>query len=83
MFVWLAPLRVNFNNVLAAAFVRADPKSAKKTDNFTVFFALSGSACVKVANRTLMKLTQSVYPSTFNHLVLYRVCHGFRQAYVG
>jgi len=36
---------VNFINVLWAAFARADPESAKKTDNFTVFFffALLGS----------------------------------------
>jgi len=28
---------------LTAAFALADPKSAKKTHNLTVFFALSGS----------------------------------------
>jgi len=33
---------VNFINVLRAAFMSADPKRAKKIDNFTVFFALSG-----------------------------------------
>jgi len=46
---------VNFTNVLRAAFTRADPKSAKKLLNLTVFFALLGSACVKAACRTLMK----------------------------
>jgi len=32
-------------------------KHKKKTDNFSVFFALLGSGCVKVACRMLMKLT--------------------------
>jgi len=35
----------------------ADPKSAKKTVKLSVFFALWGSALVKAAQRTLMKLT--------------------------
>ena len=48
---------VNFTNVLRAAFTPADPKSGKKLLNLTVFFALSGSASVKAARRTLMKLT--------------------------
>ncbi len=47
---------VNFINVLPAAFRLADPESAKQIDNLTVFFALSGSARVKAARRTLMKL---------------------------
>jgi len=34
---------VNFINDLQAAFVHSDPKSAKETDNLTVFFALSRS----------------------------------------
>jgi hypothetical protein len=33
--------------------MRADYKSAKKIDNLTVFVALSGSAQVKAARRTL------------------------------
>ncbi len=33
------------------------PKAQKKIDNLTVFFALLGSALVKAALRTLMKLT--------------------------
>ncbi len=33
------------------------PKAQKKTDNLTVSFVLSGSACVKATSRTLMKLT--------------------------
>jgi len=37
--------------------VHADPESAKKTDDLTVFFALLKSALVKAACKTLMKLT--------------------------
>ena len=33
-----------------------DPKSAKKIDNLTVFFALLGFVCLKAVCRTLMKL---------------------------
>jgi len=35
----------------------ADPKSAKKTDSLTVFFALLGYISVKASRKTLMKLT--------------------------
>jgi len=48
---------VNFINVLCTVFTRPDPKSAKKTDGLTVFFALLGSSYAKAAHRTLMKLT--------------------------
>ena len=48
---------VNFTNILRAAFTRADPQSAKKLLNLTVFFALLGSGRVKAACRTLVKLT--------------------------
>jgi len=40
---------VNFINVLRAAFLKSDPKSAKKTENMTVFWGLSGSARSKAA----------------------------------
>jgi len=42
---------VDFTNIVIvhAAFLPADPKSAKKTDSWTVFFALLGSAGVKAA----------------------------------
>jgi len=36
------------------------PKAQKKTDNFTVFFALSGSACEKDACEMLVKFTTGV-----------------------
>ena len=38
----------------------ADPESAKKLLNLTVFFALLGFASVKAARRMLMKLTPGV-----------------------
>ncbi len=48
---------VNFTNVLQSAFAHADPESAKKTDNLTVFFSLLGSGRAKAACGTLVKLT--------------------------
>jgi len=48
----------NFINVLQAAFICADTESTKKTVKSSVFFELLGSARVKAAPRTLMKLTQ-------------------------
>jgi hypothetical protein len=33
------------------------PKAQKNTDDLDVFFALSGSACVKAARKMLVKLT--------------------------
>jgi len=38
---------VDFTNFLCAAFMRADPKSAKNTVKQSVFFALLGSVLVK------------------------------------
>ncbi len=40
---------VNVTNILLAAFTCEDPKSSKKTDGLTVFFAHLGSAHVKAA----------------------------------
>ncbi len=51
---------LNFNKILQAAFTPADPKSAKKTDDLTVFFALLGSAHIEVARKTFVKLTTSI-----------------------
>ena len=48
---------VNFTNILQAAFTSAVPKSAKKTVKLISFIALLGSARVKAARRTLVKLT--------------------------
>jgi len=50
---------VNFINILRAAFIRGDPESVQKIDNFnlTVIFTHLGSAHIKAAHKTLMKLT--------------------------
>jgi hypothetical protein len=48
---------VNCISILRAVVTRTDPKSTKKIDNLSVFLALWGSAQVKAACRTLMKLT--------------------------
>ncbi len=37
--------------------MRADPKSAKKTDSLIVFFALLRLMCVKASSKMLVKLT--------------------------
>jgi hypothetical protein len=47
---------VNFTNIIRAAFTQADPKSAKKTVKLSVFFEHSGSACIKSALRTMIKI---------------------------
>jgi len=51
---------VNFIKILRVTFTSADPQSAKKTVNLSVFFELSGSAHAKAASRTLMKLTPGI-----------------------
>jgi len=51
---------VNFINILLAAFMHQDPKSAKKADNLPVFFALLGSVRVKSAHKMLVKLTPGI-----------------------
>jgi hypothetical protein len=51
---------VDFNKILCAAFMRANPKSIKKTDCLTVFFGLLGSANIKVAPKMLVKLTPGI-----------------------
>jgi hypothetical protein len=67
-------LFVNFINFLLAAFVHADPKSAKNTVKPSVFFALPGSASAQATCRMLMKLTLSV--SMVTVLTLFG-CQGF------
>jgi len=47
---------VNFTIILLQAFTSTDPKSAKKTDNLTVFFALLVSALINALSITLVKL---------------------------
>jgi hypothetical protein len=48
---------VNFINILEAAFTRAYPKSAKKYSQAVSLFALLGSACIKAARKSMVKLT--------------------------
>jgi hypothetical protein len=60
-----------FTNVLLAAFTPADPESAKKTNNLTVFFTLLGSARVKAAQRALMKLTHDLLTISINFFPLF------------
>ena len=50
-------LGVNFTNILWAAVTHANPKSAIKLHNLTVFFALLGSARLKAVCKMLVKLT--------------------------
>ncbi len=50
-------------NMFSAAFTRTDPKSAKKTDSLTVFFALLGSASVKGELNMLMKFNLEIFTS--------------------
>jgi hypothetical protein len=38
---------VNFTNIFRVAFMRPDPKSVKKIDSLTIFFALLGSGICK------------------------------------
>ena len=50
-------IRVNFTNILWAAFTCADPKSAKKAAELDCFFVFLGSSRAKVARWMLVKLT--------------------------
>jgi len=53
----------DLTNNLHAAFMHADPKSAKNTVKPSVFFALLGSARIKAARKMLLKST----PVKFHH----------------
>jgi len=51
---------INICNILQAAFMqedREDPKIEKRRSSHRCLFALLGSACVKAASKTLVKLT--------------------------
>jgi len=43
----------NFTNILLKGFTLADPKSAKKSDRLTVFFALLVSVRIKAAQKNV------------------------------
>ena len=51
---------VNFINDLYAAFTHADPESVTFQLSHKYLFILLGSACVKAAQKMLMKLTPGV-----------------------
>ncbi len=57
-FLTLSRKGVNFINVLRAALTRAYPESIKIQIHWQYIFTLLGSAIVKSASRTLIKLTQ-------------------------
>jgi len=59
---------VIFINVLQAAFVHADPKSAKNDSQVISLFALSGSERIKVLCKMFMKLTPELPHSVSRHL---------------
>jgi hypothetical protein len=54
-------LAFDFTNILCTAFTCAGPKSAKKTDDLTVLFALWGYRCVKGEHK-LLKLIPGRHP---------------------
>ena len=60
-------LVVNFINILWAAFTFSDTKSTKRLSSHAAFFALSGSASVKAARRTLVKLTLGRFITNIKH----------------
>jgi len=53
----IASSEVKFINILCKALTHEDLKSAKKTDNLTLFFALLGFECIKAARKMFVKLT--------------------------
>jgi hypothetical protein len=58
--IFFATPDVNFIYVLYGAFTHADPKNVKIQLSCQYLFTLLGSALVKAARRTLMKLTPDV-----------------------
>ncbi len=51
---------VSISSTFYKQFLRAKIAKVQKTDNFTVYFALLGSACVKAARKHIGKLTPCV-----------------------
>ncbi len=56
----LEDTRVNLINILRAAFMRPDPKGAKRHSSLHYHFILLGPMRVKAGHKMLMKLTPSV-----------------------
>ncbi len=52
----------NFTNILGAAFMHADHKSAKRESSHQCFFALLGSAHAKAERKALVKMTPGPGP---------------------
>jgi len=52
---------INFTNVLRAAFLGADPKSAKRLTSHQCLFVLLGSSSIKAARKTLVKSTPTFH----------------------
>jgi len=51
---------------LHAAFTLVDHKSAKMRNDLTVIFALLGYTCIKIAHKTMMKLTPAAEGNPFS-----------------
>ena len=66
---------VNFTKVLRAAFMHADPKSAKKTVKFSSFL---GSACVKAGRKHIDEIDpRSGYFSVMSKISMIRLKRRF------
>jgi len=61
-------LVVNFIIILWTAFACADPESAKKTDNLTVFSALFGSVSLKLVVESWWNWHLVSVPSVYEHV---------------
>jgi len=66
----LPPPRINFTNILHAAFTYADLKSTKNKVKLSVLYVLLGSACVKAAHKMLVKSTPGL--ECGNHILSMR-----------
>jgi len=58
---------IDFTNILCAAFLHADSKSAKRNNDTTVIFAILRFAHVKALCKTLVKLTPEEQRQIFTH----------------
>jgi len=53
----LFPTKIQFHQHFTSSFYTCRSQKRKKNDNFTVFFVLLGSACLKAERKMLAKLT--------------------------
>jgi len=70
LYIWICTPGFNFTNILHTAFTRPDPKSAKKTDNLTIYFALLLSAYIKSAHKMLTKLTPGKHCKYYSQMAV-------------